>query len=216
MATKPRVQQGQKQQTSRRTTAKKKVADAAAEVKAARLAGEAMEVTTVDQWKKSSTRKPTRLKLPSGHVCEAVNKGFQAFVLEGGIPNPLMPLIMDAVNSGKGLPAAKLSEMAKDPDALASMMQMVDNIVVSSVTDPVITAVPAKVQNPDYPDDDQARIEPERDPELLYVDELDLEDKMFVMQWFMGGVKDLERFREQQATALAALQSVDEVAQDPE
>jgi hypothetical protein len=204
-APRKQVQQGGKQAAAKRITTKKKVADAAAEVKAAREAGEAMEVSTVDAWKQSSARKPVRLKLPSGHVCEAINKGFQAFVLEGGIPNPLMPLVMEAVNSGKGVPTKQLSDMSKDPDALVNMMQMVDNIVVSSVTSPVIQPTPSLIEDPDNPEG--PKIEPERDPQLLYVDELDLDDKMFVMQWFMGGVKDLDRFREQQTAVMAALQS---------
>jgi hypothetical protein len=38
--------------------------------------------------------------------------------------------------------------------------------------------------------------ESDRDPELLYVDEVDEDDKNFIMSWAFGGTSDLEKFRE--------------------
>lgn len=200
---------GTKQEQARVLSARKKVSDGAAAVKEAREAAQDMEITSAEEWLADAEVEmgvPTKLRLPSGKVCLAVNKGMMSFVQSGKIPNPLMQIVMGAVNEGKGLPTQGLKDLVtgdKAAEMLAGMVDMVDAVTVECVLKPEIVAVP-----PPIPSADPAG-EPtpgERLPGVLYVDVLDLDDKMFLFNWVVGGTRDIERFREQSAAAMAALQ----------
>lgn len=172
---------------------KKNIKAEADKVKAAREAEELANapVTTASAWK--SGRRPVRLRLPSGNVCEAVNKGLQVFVEAGKIPNALMPIVASAMKGdGKGkLGKEDIDAIAEDPQQLAEIFQLTNTIVVECVTSPVIQPKPEPGEV--------------RNPEFLYVDELDMEDKMFVMNWVVGGTRDVERFRQEQAALVGDL-----------
>ncbi len=50
-----------------------------------------------------------------------------------------------------------------------------------------------------------------RDPDGLYVDDVDLEDKVFLFNWAVGGTADVEAFRKEQADNLAVVHSSEDV-----
>lgn len=160
-------------------------------VREARLAEEAANapVTTASAWK--SGRRAVRLPLPSGNVCEAINKGLQVFVEQGQIPNALMPIVTEALSDGKKMDKSDIDKMSRDPELLRASLEMANTIVLGCVVAPAIHPIP--------------ETEADRDPELLYVDELDLTDKMFVLNWVVGGTRDVERFREEQAALVGDL-----------
>lgn len=176
---------------AKRLAAQRRVKKAAAEVKKAREAAQDLDVTSVAGWKKSSganERGPVKLKLPSGNVCVARNPGMEAFLEQGMIPNGLMPIIMDAIKTGKGMNADAVEDIVADQEMLSSVVELANAVVVHCVVEPPVHAVP----------EDEA----DRDEDLLYADEIVLGDRMFLMQWVVGGTSDLERFREEQAVAL--------------
>jgi len=53
--------------------------------------------------------------------------------------------------------------------------------------------------------------EQNRDPELLYVDEVLDDDKVFVFQWVTGGTRDLEQFRQEHQAAMDNLERLSDV-----
>ena len=55
--------------------------------------------------------------------------------------------------------------------------------------------------------EDREAIEAAKDDDLLYVDEVEDEDKMFIFQWTTGGTADIATFRQQASTSLAAVAS---------
>lgn len=67
--------------------------------------------------------------------------------------------------------------------------------------------IKAEIENkpaPEHPGLLGKEIEEEyRDPEALYIDEVEMDDKMFIFGWAVGGTADLERFREESAAVLA-------------
>lgn len=140
------------------------------------------EVTDIGTWK-SAGPQGTKLMLPSGNVCLCTNPGLQVFLEEGMIPNSLMAIVLESVNEGKGAPPSKLKEVENDPDMLRDAIALANAVTLRCVLAPPIAPVPAEGEP--------------RDPDRLYVDELDLNDKMFVFQWVVGGTRDLERFREE-------------------
>lgn len=159
-------------------------------VEAALHAGENAEITDVSEWKKGAGRGQRKLKLPSGNVCLARNPGLMYFVENGMLPNGLLKLITDAMNEGKPPSAREVKGLIED-GRLGDMLALARTVTVHSVISPKIHPVP----------EDEA----DRDEDLLYADEIDEGDMMFVFNWVVGGTHDLERFRDEQAAVMADL-----------
>lgn len=154
-------------------------------------------ITSASDWK-SNARTPVELELPSGNICLAINKGMKVFLSEGNVPNSLMDIVQGAIAEGEGKGQKKLAEAAEDTKVLGDMIHMMDGIVVSCVMQPDIAPVPLK--------EDGTWDEAAKDPSLLYVDEVELEDKMFIFQWCVGGTTDIAQFRKEFASAVESVQ----------
>lgn len=203
-------------QAARATATKKRVANETAKVKEARekqrSANESLEVTDVGTWKKQS--EGIKLQLPSGNVCLAKNVGLEVFLIEGAVPNDLMPIVEKAVNEGKGISAKKSAEMASDPELLKQMIRLANVVVTKSVIQP-------PVRMDEYTEEDvrEGACAPdlvgkkipltERSDDILYIDDVDFDDKTFIFQWVVGGTRDLHTFREQQAASLEAVSALE-------
>ncbi len=181
---------------------KAKAKELTASVKAKKEAVEEtadLEVTEVSDWKKSD-RHGVKLRLPSGKVCLAFNPGIHVFLERGMIPNSLMPIVQQAIKEGKGLDAKKSQALAEDSAVLQDVMSLVNGIFLTVVVQPKVYSIPED--------------EEERNTERLYIDEVDLDDRLFIMQWVVGGTRDLERFRDEQAAALGNLSAGETVGSE--
>lgn len=163
---------------------------------------EELRISQIGDFKK---RLGGTIELPSGFVVKVRNPGgLQAFMMNGTIPNSLMPIIKNALDAGKA-PDPKdlmLKNGELDPSLFKAMGEMLDAVALQCIVNPTIHPVPAS--------------EDERSDEQLYVDELPFDDKQFLMQWMSGGTKDLETFRQQQqqgVDAVAASQNAVRAAQ---
>lgn len=141
--------------------------------------------TPANQWKKASAGTP--LQVPSGNTALVRNSGMQVFLTKGLIPNSLLPIVRKAM-SGKE-PEINLDDITEDQ--LADMVTLFDAITVHCVVEPAVLPVPADGEV--------------RDSEALYVDDVDFDDKMFIFQWVVGGTRDLEQFRKEQAASMESL-----------
>lgn len=112
------------------------------------------------------------------------------FVRAGMVPNSLLPIVMKAVRTGT---SPDMEAISKDGQKVNDMIQLVDNVVVAIVVEPKVLPLPPEE------DEESEKYDPlfERDEDLLYVDEVNPEDKAFIFQWACGGTSDLEQFREQ-------------------
>jgi hypothetical protein len=156
-------------------------------------------VTEAKDWKKSGKTAPEDLPLPSGNVALVRRPGMQAFLTEGLIPNSLIAPMMASLEEkdpSKQNDALKTiaDEMLTNAEGINDMLSLVDAVTVACVVKPKVLAAPED--------------EEDRDPELLYVDEVDLDDKMFIFNFASGGTRDIERFRAGSATAVADLENV--------
>lgn len=134
------------------------------------------------------------LPLPSGLVCRARRVMLQTFLNSGQVPNGLMVLVSEALEKGQEADVAQMVGMddgSVDIDKVNEMFELVNAIVVEAVVEPRVHPIP------DDPTD--------RDDSLLYIDEFDDEDKMFLFQWIIGGTDDIASFREEAIASLAAL-----------
>lgn len=146
-------------------------------------------VTTAKDWKNRANQ-ATELELPSGNTALVRNPGMQTFLQSGIVPNELMGVILHAIDKGE---MPDLENFAADDQAekLRLIVELADNITIYCVVEPPVFAPPAAGEA--------------RDKDTLYVDEVDIDDKMFIFQFAVGGTKDLEQFRAQKAGDVVAL-----------
>lgn len=169
-----------------------------------------LEVTDASEWKKAT--RETKLLLPSGNVCLVTNPGITSFVMQGLIPNSLMPTVMQAIEKGQGVSSSKLRETIEKPEMLNDMMAMMDNVVVCCVIRPTILPMPTfdakDFQEGKCSEEQLGQTAPsKKERQKLYVDEVDLLDRQFIFQWVVGGTRDLDKFREQSSALVAELQA---------
>jgi hypothetical protein len=205
----------------RRSTAKKSVVAEADKVKTKLQADRIGRkgVTSASDWRKG--RAPVFVELPSGHVCKAINKGMDAFLRAGKIPNSLMPIITSAINKAEGKPSASEigAEVMQDPEQIAAALELCDVVVCECVREPRILPVPKMpvMHDPDkehpggWQELVEIPIESREDPgDALWVDETDLDDRWFIFNWVVGGTQDVEQFRSKLAGVVDDLSELDE------
>ena len=159
---------------------------------ATRAAKTAAKASSASDFKKRKKGHP--LLLPSGLTLICQRVGLRNFLSSGDIPNPLMPIVEEALDKGSKMDVQKMisnEEGEVDLDMIRDMYEMVDQLVVAASVEPKVHEVPE--------DDD------DRDDDLVYVDEVDDEDKMFIFQWCIGGTDDIARFRQEAETDLVAV-----------
>jgi hypothetical protein len=142
------------------------------------------------------------LELPSldddgdPNVCRARRLGVQGLIKLGILDSmdTLTSLVATGITeiSGK-ITAADAAKMAGVADKMDEAMGLIDSIVIAAVVEPRVYPVPKGKT-----DDKTGEVTPAppRDPELLYADDVDLDDKMFIMDWTIGGSADYRAFRQ--------------------
>lgn len=162
----------------------------------------AERATSIREWK--AANKPAPLKLPSGFTALVKVPGLSILLSEGLIADTLTPMAEAAVQRGKGRPQGpsddELAELARDPEKISKALDTFDKVLVYCVVEPPVTYYKY--------DDDTVIPEEDRDEDVLYSDEVDLEDKMFIFNVCVGGTRDLESFRKQFSETVDGIQSV--------
>lgn len=168
----------------------------------------------------SSWKKPlTDLTLPSGEMCQVKRPGVQGLI-KAGVLHSLDSLTaivqQETIPKAEGKPPVKAAEsLINDPEKFDQMMSMVDKIVCHVVTQPTVlpSVRPVLDENNEQKIDAKGDKvfedipEDERDPEAVYVDYIDSIDKMFIMNFAVGGSADLAEFRAATEASLGSLQS---------
>lgn len=157
-----------------------------------------LSISTVQDFKSKSKRIAT-LELPSGAVIQAKNSGsMSVFMKAGVIPNSLMAIVQESMASGQ---QPDMSSVLKDGnldlDMVRDMLDVINTVTVECWVMPPVLPIPENEQD--------------RDPELLYVDEVLDDDKVFVFQWVTGGTRDLEQFRQEHQAAMDNLERLSDV-----
>lgn len=145
-------------------------------------------VTPISAWKQAT--EAITVDVPSGNTCRALKQGMQAFVKAGVVPNSLLPVVLQSIKSGN---TPDFDKIEKDPQKVMDAVRLMDSVCVHIMVEPRVLPCPpqedvkSEFYDPDF----------ERDEDALYVDQVDITDKVFLFQWACGGTSDLERFREQ-------------------
>jgi hypothetical protein len=157
--------------------------------------------TPAKDWKKRSGE-GILVRVPSGNVAKIRTPGIEVFVTQGVIPNGLMPIIMDSMKRVGPPKDEDLVKMLEDKEALKQIIDLSSAVAVYCCIEPEVLPVPAEGEK--------------RDPDALYVDEMDFNDRMFIFGVAVGGTSDLEKFREQQAAVMESLSDGEAVGEETE
>lgn len=172
--------------------------------------------TPATEWKGKVTVDGVDLLLPSGNVIRLRKISPQTFLSSGLLPDPLSQIVHKAIHSKKGLPPSKVKEMSQDPKQIQSSLEMFDRVLSYVAIEPAIPMPPPCVECGEYAnvdgrhlkgDDEFAHAYKEgpRTDGVLYADMVDLTDKIFIFQYSLGGVSDLEKFRAELPRGLGGL-----------
>lgn len=198
---------GTKKAVGKKVAAKKAVMETAkiqgAAARQARKNSAPKEVTGASEWKKEKTQ-GFPLEVPSGKVALVRPVGMQAFLTQGHIPNSLREIAMEAISQRKA-PELKVEELTAEQ--IGDMLTAFDNVCVFCTVAPKVAPIP-KFTNDHHIHGfcteeevgDEIPMDHElRDDDILYVDEVDLEDKTFIFQFACGGTRNVEQFRAEYA-----------------
>jgi hypothetical protein len=142
-------------------------------------------------------------QLPSGNIIRMKRTLDLLGMLEGGsIPNPLDSRIRRSIEDGK--PFLNFNEM--DEASKIQTIEWINGCVVRAVISPAVWLVP---------DGKDWRTWEAPHP-AISIEDLTLEDRLFIFQAAQGGAASVERFRELQAQLVASLSDVPGVAPEAE
>lgn len=122
---------------------------------------------------------------------------------------------IDASGKPSAKQAAEIKKLTEQKDALMAGLDMIDKVVEWMVVSPqVIRPVLRDLKGKPILDKEgkETPLGPdERDDALLYTDDVDLDDRMFLLNFAMGGTRDLETFREGHQKIVDAVAAVPEL-----
>ena len=138
------------------------------------------------------------LVVPSGQMCLVRKPGLEGLIKAGIVSNfdTLTRIVSDQAERLKTGKEPESDEsiirgVMDSPERLAEIIRVIDKIVIYVVVKPEIQAAPNDITN--------------RKSGVIYSDMVDIDDKMFIMNYALGGVRDLSRFREQHESAMASV-----------
>lgn len=149
------------------------------------------------------------LDLPSGYTVQVKRPGVNGLVKAGILESldSLTSIVQgETIPKAEGKPEVDVKKIMQDPEQLQAMLEMMDKIVCFVVVEPKLSLKPtvldAEGKNVEDPTDEQ--LDAMRSDEEQYVDLVDDEDKTYIMNFALGGAKDLATFRQATKEALAS------------
>lgn len=150
------------------------------------------------------------LELPSGETCQVRRPGVQGLIAAGVLDS--FDQLTSFVHTkhiephqrpAKGASVSKeaVDELARDPNKMAAGFQLIDRLVVHVVNQPRCWI---DYQMIGESAEDFAKRQAAAG-DAVPIRDVDLGDKLFIVQWAVGGSADLKAFREQLGGALDAL-----------
>jgi hypothetical protein len=133
----------------------------------------------------------------------------EVLLRQGNIPNALMPIIRKWLTEGaEGKEVderAMIGEVLKDADHLSSLMQMFDDVTMAVVVRPKILPAPRDPETGEILPDENRDVTDAFGNEVAYIDWVPFEDKSYLMNYAVGGTRDVERFRNEEESLAAVL-----------
>jgi hypothetical protein len=173
------------------------------------------EVTSAGAWKGKKAGSTFDLELPSGNVCKVRRTDMPTLLASGAFPDSLMAIVSEKIDTATGkkdkpkeLSTEEVQSVMGNPDQMVELFSSIDRLV------PIVVVEP-KVVNHKVEDGKDSKGKPafrdltdeEREAlgDVVFTDEVDLEDKMFIFQFVVGGKSDVEGFRNELGSAVGDL-----------
>lgn len=169
------------------------------------------------------------ITVPSGQLCLARRPGVQGLVAAGVLDHiDSLTALVDEKHikraQGKQVVDIDVKALAKDPKKLIEVLEVVDKIVCHVVLKPGIKPSPKcsvckkPIEWHAWAPPDEVDHEPDIDIEdgVIYAFQVDLGDKMFLVNFAAGGTRSLERFRRESEEVMGGVESGDDVQLPPE
>lgn len=136
------------------------------------------------------------LTFPSGQLALVRRPGVEGLMSEGLLHNldtltPLLEGHKAKANGKRPKQDLDISMVLKNPAMLIQMTHLLDRVLCACVVKPDIVMTPNDVTS--------------RKKGVVYADMVDLDDKLFLFNYAVGGTRDLERFRRESAAALGGV-----------
>lgn len=137
------------------------------------------------------------LQMPSGQLALVRKPGVEQLIAAGIINDldSLSAIAAGLVSKAEGRPQAA-QDVVADSTKLASIIHLVDRVICHTVVKPVVHMTP----------NDQTR----RDPQKIYTDMIDLDDKFFIFSYVTGGSTSVADFRAQSQELVGSVDVVEE------
>jgi len=146
----------------------------------------------------------TELTLPSGEVILVRRPGVEGLIAAGVLHNTdgLSALVDNKhLKRVKGQPQVDVESLMKDQKNITSLLHMIDRTTCYCVVKPTVLMTPNDPTN-------------RKDGDHVYCDQIPLEDRLFILDYVVGGSADLERFRRETSVAVGSLADEQGVSQD--
>ncbi len=151
-----------------------------------------------DAWLSGGVGGMEDLEVPSGQVCLVRRPGLEGLIKAGVLHN------IDSLSAIVGNEHVKktkkgsqneinVNTLLKDPKALEEILYTVDKVICHCVVKPEVHVTPNDVTS--------------RKDGVVYADMIDIQDKMYIFNFVVGGTRDLETFREGSLGAVAGLET---------
>lgn len=125
------------------------------------------------------------LEVPSGQLCLVRRPGLEGLLKAGVLHSldSLTSLVQSQHINGASDSQVdnELALIMSDPMKMDAMLRIIDRVVCYVVVKPEVQMTPGDITS--------------RDTDVIYADMVDLTDKMFILNYAVGGTRDLERFR---------------------
>lgn len=183
--------------------------------------------TSAREWKKASEH--YEVELPSGNVALLKRPGMESLFAAGVLPDELTKMALEQVKQAErgpqdrkpkqpqttGIDPALMEKFLNGENAISEIFESFDRITALCVVEPVCLFHKRRLVDSagQQVTDEQGRSvweeipQDERDEDVIYTDDVDLDDKSFIFNYVVGGSKDLERFRDELGDAVATVQS---------
>lgn len=149
------------------------------------------------------------LDCPSGQLCQVRRLGADGLIRAGLFDklDILGSVVGDHIDEAEGRPkkpqtqAEQVQDLMANKEKLGAAMELIDQVASHVVVQPQLWRA-IRVDDAGKPvlddeGDEQPLPEEERVPGRIYTDMVELEDKMFIFQFVVGGSADLATFRKE-------------------
>lgn len=146
---------------------------------------------------------------PSGQTCQVRLPGVQRLMAAGILEDAdTLSTLVDQKHIKRvgGKQKVDGQSLLADPKNLVAVMKTVDKIVEHMVVQPTVKRPVIHTVNPEGEPIERPIRDEDRYPDVVYTDQIDMTDRMYIFQFAVGGTTDVERFRGQLDEAMGSME----------